>query len=454
MTGLALLFLITAAIIFIIFSCSIWKWHPFVSLLVAALITGIFSGIPLSDMPKIMAEGFGNMMTHIGIVVILGTLIGTVLEKTGATQVIANSILLVVGKDRPVMAITLIGLVVGIPIFCDSGYVILSGLTKPLAKESKKSYAAIVAGLSSGLYITHTLLPPHPGSLAGAGNLGLSNNLGIIILIGLMISFPVAIVTWWWSDKKISKVVLSDEAIVSFNSADENVNNTQLPSLSASIIPIIVPVLLIALGSASSIFSINQSLSKYFNFVGSPIIALSVGLALSMFLLASDRSQDKQKWFKEGIEHAGPILILVGAGGVFGSVLKKTSLATWIGEVIGTEGNLSPLAFMLIAYLLGVLLKTAQGSTTSAIIVVTSILSPIAPIIGFDTPVELTFLLCSIASGCMMVSHANDAYFWVISQFSGLTMTDTYKVFSVTTVVLSLATFLFTLVGFVISQIV
>jgi GntP family gluconate:H+ symporter len=140
----------------------------------------------------------------------------------------------------------------------------------------------------------------------------------------------------------------------------------------------------------------------------------------------------------------------VGAGGIFGAILKKTSLASWIGEFIGTNGQISPVVFMIIAYLLGILLKTAQGSTTSAIIVVSGILAPIAPIIGIDTAIELTFLLCSISSGCMMISHANDAYFWVISQFSGLNMADTYRVFSVTTIVLSLTSFLFTILGFLI----
>ena len=136
------------------------------------------------------------MMTHIGLVVVLGTLIGTVLEKSGATLCIADAIIRFFRKNKPVLAITVIGAVVGIPIFCDSGFVILNGLTKPLSRVSKRSYTAIVNGVAGGLYITHTLLPPHPGSLAGASNLGLGQHLGTVILTGLTVSIPTTIMCW------------------------------------------------------------------------------------------------------------------------------------------------------------------------------------------------------------------------------------------------------------------
>jgi gluconate:H+ symporter, GntP family len=446
MTGIGLLLIIALSIGIIIYTCSILKWHPFISLFVASLFTGIVAGIPLSELTKAMADGFGNMMAHIGIVVILGTLIGTILEKTGATNVIADAILKLVGRDKPVLAITMIGFIVGIPIFCDSGYVILSGLTKPLARESGKPYPSIVAGLSSGLYITHTMLPPHPGSLAGAGNLGLGTHLGVVIMIGLIVSLPVAVVAYLWAKKIVSTFTINDQRPNEESIPDATAIAHTRPSLIKSILPIIIPVLLIALGSMSSIIEMNKDLSYYLNFIGSPIIALSIGLLTSTLLIGSAYKGQSEKWFKEGIGHAGPILILVGAGGIYGAVLKKTSLATWIGTII--DGSLSPTMFLLVAYLLGVLLKTAQGSTTSGIIVVSSILAPIAPGLGFDSPTELIVLLLALSSGCMMVSHANDAYFWVISQFSGLSMSATNKVFSLTTVVLSISTFACTLLAY------
>ena len=437
LTGWPLLVIIFFAILFIVVACTKWKLHPFLALLIATIATGLAVGLPITDIAKTAADGFGQMMTHIGLVVILGTLIGTVLEKTGATLRIADSIISLFGKDKPVIAITIIGVVVGIPIFCDSGYVILSGLTRPLAKESGKSYPAIVGGLSGGLYITHTLLPPHPGSLAGAANLGVGGHLGVVIMMGLIISIPVAIVTGLFANKFTSRfnVPLEDNEVI-------EKDNVELPSLTKSLLPVIVPVLLIALGSLAAILQLPEQLNKWLQFIGSPLIALLIGLALSLLLIKKQERSLFERWMKEGAAHAGPILILVGAGGVFGNLLKKTPLADMVQQWVSGDASLGHLSILLIAFAIGALLKTAQGSTTSAIIIATSILGPIAPVAGFDRPIELSLLLSATAAGAMMISHANDAYFWVISQFSGLNMQQTYRTFSLSTIVLGVTTIL------------
>ena len=437
-TGLPLLLIIAVAILFIVLVCSRFKWHPFLALLVAALFTGLSVGLPLKDIALTANEGFGNMMTHIGLVVVLGTLIGTVLEKSAATLCIADAIIRFFGKDKPVLAITVIGTVVGIPIFCDSGFVILNGLTKPLSRESKKSYTAIVNGLAGGLYITHTLLPPHPGSLAGAANLGLGQHLGTVILTGLLISIPTTIMCWLFASRFLNKINQHQEDDV------EEEELTQLPVFWKSILPVIVPVLLIAAGSAAELLSMPAMLKNLLLFFGSPVIALLTGLLFSLLLVKAKEAKLFNQWMIEAISHAGPILILVGAGGVFGNVLKKTPLADIVHQWV-SSGSFSPIAFLLIAYAIGCLLKTAQGSTTSAIIVATSILSPIAFIAGFKAPIQLSLLLSSTAAGAMMVSHANDAYFWVIAQFSGLSMQETYKSFSLMSIVLSISSLAFIL---------
>ena len=174
------------------------------------------------------------------------------------------------------------------------------------------------------------------------------------------------------------------------------------------------------------------------DFLGHPVIALLIGFGLSLTTVASADRSSVQGWIKEGILHAGCILVIVGAGGVFGEVLKKTSIADLVtGFTSGSDGSV--LFFLFIAWCMGVLLKTAQGSTTSAIIVVTSIIAPLAAAAGLDTPTELSLLLASIAGGTMMISHTNDAYFWVISQFSGMGMSSTYKTFSIATLFMSIA---------------
>ena len=435
-TGLPLLLIIAVAICFIVVACSHFKWHPFLALLTASLFTALTVGLPLKDIATTANEGFGNMMTHIGLVVVLGTLIGTVLEKSGATLRIADAIIGFFGKDKPVLAITVIGAVVGIPIFCDSGFVILNGLTKPLSKESKRSYTAIVNGLAGGLYITHTFLPPHPGSLAGAANLGLGQHLGTVILTGILVSIPTTLLCWLFASRilnKINNTEITDEI------KEEGL--IQLPALWKSILPVIIPVLLIATASAAELIGIPSTIKNTLLFFGSPVIALLCGLLLSLLLVKRKEAALFNKWMAEAIMHAGPILILVGAGGVFGNVLKKTPLADLVQHWVH-NGSFSPITFLLIAYAIGSLLKTAQGSTTSSIIVATSILAPIATIAGFIQPLSLSLLLSATAAGAMMVSHTNDAYFWVISQFSGLSMQETYRSFSLLSIVLSITSLL------------
>jgi GntP family gluconate:H+ symporter len=438
-TGLPLIFIITIAIGFIVIVCARFKWHPFLALLTAALFTGLAVGMPLKLIAKTANEGFGNMMTHIGLIVVLGALIGTVLEKSGATIRIADGIIRFFGKDRPILAITVIGAVVGIPIFCDSGFVILSGLTKPLSRESKRSYTAIVSGMAGGLYITHTLLPPHPGSLAGAANLGLGGHLGTVILTGLLISIPTTIICWLFASRFLNKTNTKEH-----DDEVEAISLSSLPALWKSLLPIIIPLLLIALGSATELVKMPDRIKNGLLFFGSPVVALLCGLVFSLLLVKKGQAKIFNQWMIEAIRHAGPILVLVGAGGVFGNLLKNTPLAAMVQQWV-SDGSFSRLVFLLMAYATGCLLKTAQGSTTSAIIVATSILSPIAVIAGYNEPFSLSLLLAATASGAMMVSHANDAYFWVIAQFSGLTIEETYRSFSLLSIVLSLSSMVFIL---------
>ena len=432
LTGIPLLLLIAASIIFIVVMGSKFKVNPFIVLLLAAMLTGIFSGMPIGDIANAANDGFGNMMKKIGLVVILGTLIGTVLEKSGSILRIAQFILQLFGEGRAVAAITVIGVVVGIPIFCDSGYIILSGLTQPLAKKSGKNHAAIACGLASGLYITHTLLPPHPGSIAGAANLGLKEHLGTVIGIGLLMAIPLAVVAWWFSSRFADKVAVENTEV------EMQIEKQSNGSLWRSFLPIVIPLLLIAIASFSFFIDLPPIARKLIDFLGHPVIALLIGFGLSLFTVSSADRSSLQGWIKEGVLHAGSILVIVGAGGVFGEILKKTPIADLVtGFTSG--GNGSMLFFLFVAWCMGVLLKTAQGSTTSAIIVVTSIIAPLAAAAGFDTPVELSLLLASIAGGTMMISHTNDAYFWVIAQFSGIGMSSTYKTFSLATIFMSIA---------------
>ena len=251
--GYPLLLLIAFAILFIVVLGTKYKVNPFIVLLLAALLTGIFSGMPILEIANAANEGFGNMMKKIGLVVVLGTLIGTILEKSGSILKIAQFILKLFGEKRPIAAITVIGAVIGIPIFCDSGYIILSGLTKPIAQKSKANYVAIVCGLASGLYITHTLLPPHPGSIAGAANLGLKEHFGTVILMGLLIAIPVTLVAWWFSAR------LKNNSSYEVAEGDYSFDDNKNVSLIKSLLPVTVPLFLISFSSFGVFLSLPSS---------------------------------------------------------------------------------------------------------------------------------------------------------------------------------------------------
>jgi GntP family gluconate:H+ symporter len=425
------------AIIWIIWASAKLKIHPFISLLLAGIFVGLSNGLGIEKTAKLLAEGFGGLMTKIALIVVLGCLIGVFLEKSGATLQIARFILRIFGKKYPELAITLIGTIVGIPVFCDSGYVILSGLTKPLAREAKSSLASISLGLAGGLYTTHTLLPPHPGPLAVMGNFNIENQMAWVMLTGSLVAVPVTLVVFW------SARFLGKKIQIHLQESEESSEIIQLPATWASFLPIFLPITLLILGAFTDI--------AIFKFLGTPIIALLIGLALSVVLLPSNERKHSPDFFKKGVLEAGMILVLVGAGGAFGAVIKETPLKYLISEYVD-NGQGSVVGLMFILFAMGAFFKTAQGSTTASMTIVSAMFAPILANLGIGEPIVFVFLMCSVASGAMIVSHANDAYFWVISYYSGFTLSQGYRSITPLTLLQGVASFIFTLILFFIFQ--
>jgi GntP family gluconate:H+ symporter len=194
--------LLLLAIVFIVVASSKWNVHPFLALIAASIGLGLASGLPLQEVISAVNNGFGSLMGYIGLIVIMGSIIGVILEKSGAALRIATVILDLVGKKRPTMAMSLIGATVSIPVFCDSGFIILSSLNDAIAKQAKVKKASLALALASGLYTTHTLIPPTPGPITAAGNIGASDYIGTIMLIGFLVSIPTLIVAWLFAKKR------------------------------------------------------------------------------------------------------------------------------------------------------------------------------------------------------------------------------------------------------------
>lgn len=416
-----LLTVITFTIIGLIIASTRFKVHPFVALLLASFVVGVATGMPLLTIVETIQKGFGDLIGYIGLVVILGSMLGVALEKSEAALRLAAAVLNGIGKKRPAMGMSFIGALVGIPVFCDSGFIILSGLNNALANKSGVSKATLTLALASGLYTTHTLVPPTPRPIAAAGNLGVSQYIGLVMLLGLVVSVPVVAVSYWWASwrgKHIEIPVISEVR-----------NSTELPALWKALLPIVLPVLLITLASVVQILNWNGAVAIAITFIGQPLIALLLGTGLAFLLFDV---KDKGKWIGEGVQLSGPILIITGAGGAFGAVLKATSLADNIKGF--TENGFGSGIFLLIlAFLIAALFKTMQGSSTSSLVITSSMLAPLLAALGFDTPLEIVLVVMAIGAGAMTVSHANDSYFWVVSQFSGLPLKDAYRSYTVMT---------------------
>ncbi len=441
--GPLLVVILAASVLFIVVSTARFKLHPFLALMAAAFLVGLCVRMPLTDLVTTINTGFGNMMRHIGLVIVVGTIIGVFLEKSGAALRMADTVLRVVGEKRPQIAMSLIGAIVSVPVFCDSGYVILSSLNKAIARRARVPLASMAVALATGLYSTHTLIPPTPGPIAVAGNIGASDYLGLVIAIGMLVSLPTILAGYFWATRMASRIVIAGE---DDGPSYEEISGQfeHLPSTAKAFAPIVVPVLLIGLGSIIAATGYEGFGAAAGLFLGAPVVALFVGLLFALLLLPRSGAGILNAWTGEGIRHAAPILLITGAGGAFGAVLSATPVAELI-KGLAQGGVFSGPFVLIVPFIIAACLKTAQGSTTAALVVTSALVAPFLADLGISSPVQLALIVMAIGAGGMVVSHANDSYFWVVTQFSGLAVKDAYKAMTGATLVQGLAAIVTTL---------
>ena len=434
-----IILIVFLAIVFIVLSSTILKMHPLTGLLIAALGVGVFAGLPIDKLAETIGKGFGELMSKIGLMVILGCVIGAILDQSGAAIKVADVILKLFGEKRPAFAMSVIGAIVGIPVFCDSGYIILHKLNQIVAARTNKPLAVIALSLSGGLFATHTLVPPTPGPLSAAGNLGIADSVGLVILIGLIVSVPSLFLLTWFAGKYAKNVQIIEDFTAKPLSAYER----NLPPAWKAFMPILLPILLITLASFAKILHFPENAMRWTSFLGSPLVSFLLAIFFSYSLFPEKSAEKMMSCFKSGIEHCGTTLVLVGAGGAFGAVLRETSLKEMVSEWL-TRNEMSGVFLLLITFLIAAFFKTAQGSTTSSMVLTTSIIAPLLTTLGFVTPIQITLLVMAAGSGAMIVSHTNDAWFWVVSQFTGISAKDTYRTHTILTGLQGIVSFLTT----------
>lgn len=439
---MGLVLILVVLIVFIVLATTKLKLHPFLALLAAALLAGLAYQLPPLEIGGHIARGFGGILGGIGIVIAFGTIIGVILERSGAAITMAETVIRVLGERFPTLTVSIIGYLVSIPVFCDSGYVILNSLKNALAARMKVSVVAMSVALATGLYAAHTFVPPTPGPIAAAGNLGLGSSLGLVILVGLVVAFVTAMAGLLWANRFLGKDIelVDDGAPLMDGDTFQAMRDSygELPSATKAFTPIFIPILLICLGTVAALPARplgEGGLYTLIAFLGQPVFALAVGLALACTLLKSDdKLQELQDRVAEGIVASAPILLITGAGGAFGAVLTVTPLGDYLGQTLSALG-----IGLFMPFLVAAALKTAQGSTTVALVTTSAMVAPLLPQLGLDSEMGRVLTVMAIGAGGMTVSHANDSFFWVVTQFSRMKVVTGYQAQTIATLIQGVA---------------
>lgn len=413
------------------------KIHAFFALIIGAVIIGLGAGIGTDKTVEAITAGFGGTLGSIGIIIGFGVMMGEIFEMSGAAKRMARTFLKLFGKGREEAALAFTGFLVSIPIFCDSGFVILSPIAKALSRQTKKSMISLGVSLAAGLVITHSLVPPTPGPLGVAGTFGV--DVGQFILLGIVIALPMAIACMIyakWLGKRIYQMPAEngegwERPAYQEPSYDllKDDPDEKLPSTLFAFLPLIAPIILILCNTILKALERTDAFSKALIFLGTPIIAVGIGLLIAIYTLAfrSSRKVIMEK-MEKGISSAGIIILVTGGGGALGKVLQTSgagdNIAKWIAQL--------PIPIIVLPFLIATLLRFAQGSGTVAMLTSAAITYPIVEAAGGS------MLLGAFAAciGSLFFSYFNDSFFWVTNRLMGISETkEQIRVWSVTTTI-------------------
>ncbi|MFG2478376.1 GntP family permease [Streptomyces fagopyri] len=434
------------------------RLQPFVALLAVSIAVGLAAGLSVtelfgtvqrSDAVSLIESGMGGTLGHIAIIIGLGTMLGAVLEVSGGAEVLASRLLQIFGEKRAPLAMGLTGLIFGIPVFFDVGIFVLAPIVYAAAKRGGKSILLYCLPLLAGLSMTHAFLPPHPGPVAAAGLLHV--DLGWVILMGVVCGIPAVLAAWVWAawvGKRIfvpvpqDMVEAADEAKAALAEEQRTAGVTprEAPVPLGTVLAIIgTPLVLILLATFSSIAFDPSTGRSVIEFFGHPFVALTIALLLAYYLLGIRRG-----WSRKSLETVstaslkpvGNILLVVGAGGVFGAVLKGSGVAQALSDTFNDVG----LPVVVLAYLISLVLRVAQGSATVAIVTTAGIVAPLLTE-GDHSQAFVALVIMAISAGSIFASHVNDGGFWMVAKYFGITERDTLKTWTVLESVLSVAGF-------------
>jgi gluconate transporter len=435
--NLYLLGVTAIAIVIVILGVSWWKWHAFISLVVASLFLAIFSGVPMDKIVTNYETGVGAVLGHLIGILALGTILGKMMSDSGAGMQVADFFFKKFGKKKMPWAMLLSGFIIGLPVFFEVGLVILLPLVISIHKSTKLNILLIGIPVLAGLSIVHGLVPPHPGAMTA---IGIYNaNMGHVLLYSLIVAFPTAVIAGpifaKWIHKRVTPV--GEPELIRVETKSDN-----LPGTGISFFIILLPVILMLLTLIAPYISLPGAIEKFLLFIGSPVIALLISCFAAYFFLGYRQGMDKtliKKLTEECLMPLSSIILIIGAGGGFKQILIASGVGTAIAHM-AEQMSLSPI---VLAFLVAGLIRIATGSATVALPTAAGIVSPV---VAHMSGVNLELLVIATGAGSLMFSHVNDAGFWLVKEYLGLTVKETFKTWTVMETILSFIAFGLTLI--------
>lgn len=431
-----LLLLLSVALIILL--TARFSVHPFLALFLVAVLYGLLNGMSLDLIIASINEGFGDTLGSIGLIIIFGVIIGAFLENSGGAYKLAERILKIVGKKRVAPAMSVIGYFVSVPVFADSGFLLLSPLNRSLSRKARISLSGPAVALALGLMATHTMVPPTPGPIAAAGILGA--DLGLVMLLAVPVSALALSFGLLFATRYAAKTWIDPNPEISEEELQLRMKDA--PGVFKSSIPVVVPIVLIVLKSIAENeqIAVEIPFQPLISFLGEPVVALCMGAFLSLSLPKKLEAKmlSANGWVGKALRDAASVLLITGAGGIFGKILQNSGIALVLGETIA-DINLN----IWLPFLLAAAIKTAQGSSTVALITAASIMMPMMGPLGFVSELEKAMVVVGIGAGSAVVSHANDSFFWVVTQMSGMNVKTGYRLFTVGSFILGTSAIFF-----------
>lgn len=442
-----LAFIIISAVAILLLMVLILKLNAFLALLITAIYVGIVAGMPLSEITMAIQEGMAGTLGFVATVVGLGAIMGQMLESSGGAESLAHYLIKRLGEKRAPWAMVITGFVVAIPVFLDVGFIILVPIIYALSKDTKRSLLYYAIPLLAGLAVAHSFIPPTPGPVAVADII--NAQLGWVILLGIILGLPTAVIAGPVWGKYISKKIhLTPPA--EFDDTSKSYSRENLPPFRLIVVIISIPLLLILINTFTGVAVSKELVPKslytdILEFIGHPFTALIIATLIAIYFLCIKRGMGKQEILDLSTKALGPagiIILVTGAGGV----LKQVLVDSGIGQIMAESMAGSALPPVLLAWLLAAVVRVTQGSATVAMITAAGIIAPVISEFGLTDP-QRALVVISIASGATLLSHVNDSGFWLVGKYLGMNEKQTLQSWTVMETIIALCGLVFTLIA-------